>query len=302
MSDFRFTDIPKQSPKTAIVTGANTGIGFEIARHLARVGARVLLACRDGDKAQSAITRIGAEYPTAKLSFLPLDLNDLGSIRAAAEQATGEKRIDLLINNAGIMRPPLAHGIGGAESQFAVNHLGHFALTALLMDKLSEKPGARIVVQSSIAHKNGQIDLYNLDAARNYHRWAFYQQSKLANLMFALELDRRLRAAESKIACMACHPGVAASDLMRHMQGGKLLQPVLKTVLNSSEQGALPALQAATDPAAQGGDYFGPRGLAEVRGSTSGRAFIAGQARDEAVAQRLWEKSEALTGVQFTVP
>ena len=301
MPDFTFTDIPKQSPKTAIVTGANTGIGLEIARHLARTGARVLLACRDAGKAQDAIDSISAEYPTAKLAFLPLDLNDLASIRAAAEQAQGETRIDMLINNAGIMRPPLARGIGGAESQFAVNHLGHFALTALLLEKLAEKGGGRVVVQSSIAHKNGQIDLYNLDASRDYRPWVFYQQSKLANLMFALELDRRLRAAGSNVSCIACHPGVAASELMRHMQGGKLLQPVLRTVLNSAEQGALPALQAATDPAAQGGDYYGPRGLAEARGKISGRAWIAPQARDEAVAKRLWDKSEELTGITFSV-
>lgn len=300
MSDFTFTDIPKQSPKTAIVTGANTGIGFEISRHLARVGARVVLACRDEDKAREAIDRIAAEYPTAKLDFLPLDLNDLDSIRAAAEQAKAEKRVDMLINNAGIMVPPLAHGIGGAESQFAVNHLGHFAFTALLFDKLAEKNG-RIVVQSSIAHKQGQIDLYNLDASRGYDKWRFYQQSKLANLMFALELDRRLRAEKSGAACIACHPGVAASDLMRHIQGGKLLQPILNMVLNSSEDGALPALQAATDPSVESGDYLGPRGLGEARGNTSGRAFVARQARDEAVAKRLWDKSEELTGIEFAV-
>ncbi|MBH5323045.1 oxidoreductase [Aurantiacibacter sediminis] len=300
MADFTFTDIPKQSPKTAIVTGANTGIGFEIARHLARVGAKVLLACRNEEKAQDAIDRIGAEYPMAKLDFLPLDLNDLDSIHAAAEQAKAEKRIDILVNNAGIMVPPLDHGIGGVESQFAVNHLGHFALTALLFEKLEEK-GGRVVVQSSIAHKKGQIDIYNLDAYRGYEPWRFYQQSKLANLMFALELDRRLRAANSRVAAIACHPGVAASDLARHMKYGSAMQPVMKTVLNTSEQGALPALQAATDPAAESGDYYGPRGLMEARGNSSGRAFIAYQAREEQVAKRLWDKSEELTGVTFSV-
>ena len=299
MTEFAFSDIPEQTGKTAIVTGANTGIGFEIARHLARKGARVLLACRDGDKAAEAANAMKSGPERLEVETLHLDLANIASVREAAEEAKKEERIDILINNAGVMRPPLSHATGGAELQFAVNHLGHFALTALLMDKLSENGGARVVVQSSIAHKRGQLDIYNLDAARGYDPMRFYAQSKLANLMFALELDRRLRAADSPVSCIACHPGVAASDLTRHMKGDKYFQPVMNAVLNTSEQGALPALQAATDPAAEGGDYYGPRGLLEARGKTSGRAFVASQAKGEGVAERLWEKSEELTGVTF---
>ena len=301
MREFTLSDIPDQSGKTAIVTGANTGIGFEIARHLAMKGARVVLACRDEDKARDAIAEIAADAPGASLDFLALDLADLDSVARAAQQAKDEKRIDLLVNNAGVMMPPLGHATAGTELQFAVNHLGHFALAAQLVDKLAEDGGGRVVVQSSIAHKSGNIDFDNLDASKYYARSPFYSQSKLANLLFALELDRRLRAAGSPVASIACHPGVAATELTRHIGFAALFTPVMKIVLNTPEQGAIPALQAATDPEAQGGDYYGPRGLLEARGNTSGRAYATRRARDEALAKKLWERSEELTGIDFRI-
>ncbi|APE29173.1 oxidoreductase [Aurantiacibacter gangjinensis] len=301
MREFSFADIPEQGGKTAIVTGANTGIGYEIARHLARKGARVILACRDGDKAAEAANEMKSGPERLEVDTLHLDLANIASVREAAETAAKEERIDILVNNAGIMRPPLDHATGGTESQFAVNHLGHFAFTALLFDKLKADGGARVVTQSSLAHRKGQIDLTNLDAAKGYDRWRFYQQSKLANLMFALELHHRCRAADVPVTSIACHPGIAASDLMRHMKGGALLQPVMGVVLNTSEQGALPALQAATDPEAEGGDYYGPYGLGEMRGKTSGRAVIAGRASEKPAASHLWERSELLTGIDFPI-
>ncbi|MEB3415448.1 oxidoreductase [Alteriqipengyuania sp. WL0013] len=301
MREFTLSDIPDQSGKTAIVTGANTGIGYEIARHLAMKGARVVLACRDEDKARDAIAEIAADAPDASLDFLALDLADLDSVARAAQQAKEEERIDLLVNNAGVMMPPLGHATAGTELQFAVNHLGHFALAAQLVDKLAENGGGRVVVQSSIAHKSGNIDFDNLDASKYYARSPFYSQSKLANLLFALELDRRLRAAGSPVASIACHPGVAATELTRHIGFAALFTPVMKIVLNTPEQGAIPALQAATDPEAQGGDYYGPRGLLEARGNTSGRAYATRRARDEALAKKLWERSEELTGIDFRI-
>ncbi|MXO63500.1 SDR family NAD(P)-dependent oxidoreductase [Altererythrobacter oceanensis] len=300
---FAFSDIPELSGKTAIVTGANTGIGLEIARGLARKGARVLLACRDGDKATAAIEDISRGPERVDLDFLPLDLANMASIREAARLAGEEPKIDMLVNNAGIMIPPLDHAIGGAESQFAVNHLGHFALTGLLLGKLAADGGARVVSQSSIAHRGAKIDFDNLDGSRGYVRTQFYGQSKLANLLFALELDRRLRAAGSPVVSIACHPGVAQSELTRHMGVlGKIFGPAVGIFLNTSAQGALPALQAATDPAAEGGDYYGPYGLREMSGNTSGAAYATPTARDPLLAARLWAKSVELTGVDPGLP
>ena len=295
---FAYSDVPDQRGKTAIVTGANTGIGLEIARSLARKGARVMLACRDGDKATAAIEEIASGPEQADLDFLPLDLSNMASIREAADLAKKEPRIDLLINNAGIMIPPLGHAIGGAEQQFAVNYLGHFALTGLLLDKLAEDGGARVVSQASIAHRGAKIDFDNLDASQGYSRTKFYGQSKLANLLFAFELDRRLRAANSPVTSIACHPGVAQTELTRHLGVfGKVFGPTVGFFLNTAENGAMPALQAATDPEAEGGDYFGPWGLREMSGATSGKAYATKTARDPLLAARLWAKSVELTGV-----
>lgn len=296
MSGFTEADVPDQSGRTMIVTGSNTGIGFEIARVLAKRGARVLLACRSKDKAEAAMARIGALTSGADLAFLPLDQGDLTSVRAAAELAAKEARLDALINNAGVMMPPLTRTAQGFEQQLGVNHLGTFALTGLLLPKLAETAGARIVITSSIAHKTGSIDFDNLDAAKSYNRGIFYAQSKLANLLHMTELDRRLRAAGSPVAAMACHPGVAASELTRHIPLGNLLGSALGFLLNTAAQGAWPALQAATDPAAQSGDYYGSQQWREMRGK-SGKASRAPQGCDLAVARRLWDVSVELTGV-----
>ena len=299
---FGFAAIPDQTGKTAIVTGANTGIGLEIARELARKGARVILACRDGDKAAQAQRDISSGPERANTQFLHLDLANIASVRDAAEEAAKEPRIDILINNAGIMYPPLSRGTGGTESQFAVNHLGHFAFTALMLDKLAADGGGRVVVQSSLAHRRGRIAFDNLDASNGYARGRFYNQSKLANLLFAMELDRRLRKARSSVSALACHPGIAQTDLMRHLGPLKLLGNVVGLVLNDAKAGAIPALQAATDPEARGGDYYGPYGLGEASGSTSGPAFATQRARDEDLARELWAKSIELTGIDPGLP
>ena len=303
MKQFSHADIPVQTGKTAIVTGANSGIGREIARELARKGARVILACRDGEKAQEAMDDIASGPDAVDLDYLHLDLGNLASIRDAAETAMKEDRIDVLVNNAGVMMPPLGHAIGGAETQFAVNHLGHFAFTAQLLDKLAQNGGARVVSQSSVAHRGAKMDLDNLDAAHGYGKWKFYGQSKLANLLFALELDRRTKAAGLPIKSIPCHPGTAQTELTRHLGPfGGLFGWVVGTVLNTAELGALPALQAATDPDAEGGDYYGPYGLAEARGKISGRAIVAEQAKDRDTAIGLWNKSVELTGIDPGLP
>ena len=301
MTHFTAADVPSQQGRTMIVTGSNTGIGFEVAKVLAARGARVLLACRSKDKAEQAMRRIGAEVPAADLAFLPLDQADLASVRGAAEIAAKEPRIDVLINNAGVMIPPLTRTAQGFELQFGVNHLGTFALTGLLLPKLAETPGSRVVITASIAHKRGRIDFNNLDAANGYSRMDFYAQSKLANLLFMFELDRRLRAAASRVSAMACHPGVSASELMRHIPGGTIFAPLMGMILNTAAQGAWPALQAATDLAAKGGDYYGSQGIRDMRGP-SGPARREPQAIDAAVAQRLWDVSVELTGVDPGLP
>lgn len=296
MTPFRLHDIPGQSGKTVLVTGANTGIGFEIARHLAARGARVLLGCRSRDRGVEAVVRIKEEQPHADAEALVLDLADMSSIRAAAEQVQAEAQLDVLVNNAGLMMPPLgyAHGV---EQQFGVNHLGHFALTALLLDKLAADGGGRVAVQSSIAHRRGWIDFANLDAGKGYARQTFYSQSKLANLLFAFELDRRLRAAGRPVKAIGCHPGLADSEISRHLGPAKVIGPTVGLFLNSAEDGALPALQAATDPALEGGEYLGPYGLMELRGRASGAAHAARSARHPDLAMRLWLRSEELTGI-----
>lgn len=297
MAGFTAQDVPDQTGKCVIVTGANTGIGFAAAKVLATRGARVLLACRDEAKAQAAIARIRADIPGADLAFLPCDQADLASVRRAADIAAQEARIDVLLNNAGVMVPPLLRTAQGFELQFGVNHLGCFALTCLLLPKLAQTPGARVVVTASLAHTRGKIDWDDLNAEKSYNASQRYGDSKLANLLFAQELDRRLRAAHSPVTAVACHPGIAGTDLARHLPlVGRLAWPVMSLVLNSAEQGAWPALQAATARDVVGGGYYGPQQLGGARGP-SGVAKRTARSKDAALARRLWDISVGMTGV-----
>ena len=297
---FTEADVPDQSGKTFIVTGANAGVGFEIARVLAARGARVLLGCREQSRAQDAIARIRQITPNADLIWLPLDLADLESVRSAAAIAMKEKRIDALVNNAGIMVPPLTRTKQGFESQFGVNHLGVFALTSLLLPKLEQTPGARVVVTSSVAHLKAKIDWDDLNADKSYIKNDRYGASKLANALFFFELDRRLRAANSPVTVVGVHPGIAATSLGRHMGIARLAGPIVGLVLNSADKGAWPALLAATGKVEPGG-YYGPAGFAGIRG-VAGKAKRAPQAQDPALAGRLWEVSVAMTGIDPGLP
>lgn len=299
-SSFTEVDVPNQSGKCFVVTGANTGIGYEIANVLAARGARVLLGCRDEYKANDAISRIRQDTPFADLSHLELDLADLASIRAAANQVSDEPRVDALINNAGVMTPPLMRTVQGFELQFGVNHLGCFALTSLLLPKLAETPRSRVVVTSSIAHKTASIDWDDLNATKGYDRFKRYAASKLANALFFLELDRRLRASCSPITALGCHPGMAATDLGRYMGSFQMLLPLVGLLLNSAAKGARPALQAATG-AVKPGAFYGPTGFCGVRGA-SGEAATSRNARNIELAQRLWERSIDMTGIDPGLP
>ena len=292
MTGFSDADLADQSGKCFIVTGANAGIGFEAAKVLAQKGARVLLGCRDAGKAAEAIARIGR----GDVAHLPLDLADLDSVRRAAEIAAQEPRLDVLINNAGVMFPPLTRTAQGFELQWGVNHIGPFALTALLLPKLAETAGSRVVVTASLAHNRGNIQWDDLNAEKGYNRSARYSDSKLANMLHFAELDRRLRASGSPVTAIGCHPGVAATELMRHAGPFRIFTPLVGILLNTAAMGAWPALQAACDPAAKPGGYYGPQGLGEARGK-SGEASRSAAAQDEGLARRLWDVSVQMTGI-----
>ncbi len=290
---FTADDVSGQTGRTFLVTGANAGIGFETAKVLAARGAHVILACRDADKAAAAMDRIGADVPGATLSFQPLDLADLDQVRDAAAAVLAGPRIDVLINNAGVMIPPKTLTKQGFELQFGVNHLGTFALTGLVHRHVDD----RIVITGSIAHKSGAMDYSDLSAARSYHNWQRYQMSKLANVLHMFELDRRLSAAGRATQAIGCHPGVALTELTRHLPLPlRTMTPLAAPFFNSSAQGAWPTLQAATGAHVQGGDYLGPQGLGEVSGR-SGPARATRDARDPKLARELWERSVELTGV-----
>lgn len=297
---FTEADVPEQKGKCFIVTGANTGTGFEISRVLAARGARVLLACRNQAKAEEAMTRIKETSPRADLAFLPLDFDDLESVREAAERAAKEPRIDALINNAGVMVPPLQRTKQGFELQFGVNHLGCFALTALLLPKLAQTGGSRVVVTSSVVHRNGKIDWDDPNAEKGYNKTKRYGASKLANALFFFELDRRLRASGSPVTAVGCHPGIAATSLGRHMGLVQLISPIVGVLLNNAARGGWPALQAATGNI-RSGAYYGPIGFGGVRG-VSGEASRAARAQDPALARRLWDLSVAMTGIDPGLP
>ena len=299
---FTDTDVPDQTGRTFLVTGANSGIGFEASLVLARAGARVLLGCRDQDRADAAVDRIRRRVAGADMAIVQLDQADLASVEEAAARVREEPRLDVLVNNAGVMVPPLSRTPDGFELQFAVNHLAVFALTAHLLPKLTEQPGSRVVTTSSIAHRTGRLLLDDLHAEDGYDASERYRQSKLANLLFALELDRRLRATDAATISVACHPGIAITELGRHMGSWvrwvkPLARPLLQLRYNSPAQGAWPTLMAATGPDVEGGDYLGPTKWGETAGP-AGRAYAVTRARDAELAERLWEVSAELTGVE----
>ena len=302
MAEARWTaaDIPDQHGRLAIVTGANSGLGLVTARELARAGARVVLASRSADKGRDAASQIKSAVPGADVQPEVLDLADLDSVRAFA--AAAPDCVDLLINNAGVMAAPRRLTPDGFESQFGTNHLGHFALTGLLLGRQLAAPAPRVVTVSSLMHRRGKIDFDDLQGQRSYSRWGAYQQSKLANLMFCFELQRRAVAAGTALLSMAAHPGYAATNLQAagtdrfyerwSMAIGNRL------FAQSAEMGALPTLYAATHPDLPGGTYIGPGGRGEQRGYPQ-VVTAAGKAYDEGASRRLWELSETLTGVRY---
>ena len=292
-SGFTADDVAQQEGRRVLITGANAGLGLETAKVLAARGAHIVLACRDAARAEAAMDMIRDETPAADLSFQPLDLADLDQVKAAAAAVLAGPRIDVLINNAGVMIPPRTLTKQGFELQFGVNHLGTFAFTGLIHGHVDD----RIVVTASIAHKGGTMDYSDLDASRSYHNWPRYQMSKLANLLFMFELDRRLSAAGRATQAIGCHPGVAMTELTRHLPLPlRYMTPLATPFFNSAAQGAWPTLQAATGANVQGGDYLGPQGLGEISGR-SGPARATRDARDPKLARDLWRRSIDLTGI-----
>ena len=293
-------DVPDQTGRTALVTGANTGLGLETATVLADRGATVVLACRDPEKAKEAAARIGG-----RTELLALDLASLDSVRAAAAEAHQRfDHLDLLINNAGVMIPPHQRTADGFELQLGTNHLGHFALTGLLLDLLRDTEGSRVVVLGSLAHRMARkgIDFEDLQSERGYSRVGAYAQSKLANLMFMYALQRRLAASDARTIALAAHPGLSATELVRHLPGPvRPLYTLGSTPFTQpASQGALPTLRAATDPLAMGAHYYGPDGPFEWRGFPVLKASVP-PAHNVAAQERLWAVSEGLTGVTYAL-
>ena len=292
-------NIPDLSGKVAIVTGANSGIGYETALELAQKGATVVMACRSLPKAEAAAGQIRQTNPSGELVVMELDLGDLDSVRqlAAAFQERYD-RLDLLINNAGIMVPPYGKTAQGFETQIGVNHLGHFALTGLLLDTLLRTPQSRVVTVSSGAHRFGQIDFDDLHWERKaYKPNPAYGQSKLANLLFTYELQRKLAAAGQDTIAVAAHPGWTETNLQQHSGLASFLNPFFS---QSPPMGALPTLRAATDAGVRGGDYYGPNGFMEMRGYP-GLVNSNDASHNLADAERLWQVSEELTSCSFDV-
>ena len=284
-------DMPAQNGRTFVITGSNSGIGLEAARALGAAGAHVVVACRDTAKGEHAVAELDGDFDVRRL-----DLADLASVRAFAEGLEGD--VDVLINNAGVMAVPRGQTADGFELQLGTNHLGHFALTGLLLPRMRD----RVVTISSQAHRTGRINFGDLQSERRYQRWLAYGQSKLANLLFMLELQRRLDAAGSSLRSVAAHPGYSATNLQFHTQS---IQDQVMGVFNhliaqSAQMGALPTLYAATEDV-PGAAYVGPDGLFEQRGHPK-LVDMAGAAKDEDAARRLWEASEELTGVTFALP
>ncbi|MGW4458827.1 oxidoreductase [Streptomyces albidoflavus] len=296
--------LPDLSGTTAVVTGANSGIGAATTLALAKGGARVVMACRDLAKAERTAAAVRRVVPEAKVPLVGLDLADLASVAEAAEEIgkTSGGRVDLLVNNAGVMALPERRTADGFEMQFGTNHLGHFALTAHLLPYLGTDGPARVVTVSSLAHRMGRIDFDNLNAERGYGSWPAYGRSKLANLLFTAELARRARAAGLDLTAVSAHPGLASTELgqagpkMAGRAWAARMERATRLFTQPASAGALPVLLAATDPAARGGAYYGPSGPLECRGG-AGPARLSARAKDPVTARRLWDVSAALTGV-----
>jgi NAD(P)-dependent dehydrogenase (short-subunit alcohol dehydrogenase family) len=309
MAGWTADDISDQSGKTVLVTGGNSGLGYETVLQLARKGARVLMAARDRGRGTAALERLGAEAPGNQAELAQIDLADLTSVeRFAAGFLAGGEGLDLLINNAGVMAIPHRETTAqGYERQFGTNHLGHFALTGRLLPALARRPGSRVVTVSSNRHKSAKgIDFDDLQGERSYRPWGAYDQSKLANAMFVLELDRRLRAAGLDIVSAGAHPGFAHTNLQVSgpRSGGTSLVAhgmglATRLFAQPARDGALPTLYAATAGNVHGGDYFGPDGRGEMRGHHPKLVQFSAAAHDQAAAARLWAVSEELTGVTF---
>ncbi len=303
MSGWGAADIPDQTDKRAVVTGANSGLGLAVARELTRAGACVVMACRSLDKGRRAVEEVCRVVAEPCVHLEQLDLADLSSVHDFAERLSySHDRVDVLVNNAGIMAPPRRETVDGFESQLGTNHLGHFALTGRLLPLLSAAPAPRVVTLSSIMHRIGRLRLDDLQMRRRYVNWLAYGQSKLANLMFAVELSRRATAAGSPVLSVAAHPGYAATNLQFAAPATRLERGSMwvmnQTIAQSADAGALSALYAATTPGLPGGSFVGPDGFMELRGHprlTRGAA----RAYDEAAGRALWERSEELTDVRY---
>jgi NAD(P)-dependent dehydrogenase (short-subunit alcohol dehydrogenase family) len=300
-------DIPDLSGKTIVVTGGNSGIGYEAALEFARKRAEVVLACRDLGKARTAAAQITASASGAKVTVMELDLSNLASVRGFSDAFHLEHpALHVLVNNAGVMAIPYRQTADGFEMQFGTNHLGHFALTGLLLDRLLATDGARVVNVASGAHRMGKIRFDDLQWKNGYRKWMAYGQSKLANLLFTLELQRKVDAAGKKLLAVACHPGYAATNLQAvgpKMSGSSLMESLSefgnRVFAQSAAMGALPTEYAAVAVDVHGNDYIGPDGMGEFRGHPA-KAGRSGAAQDAASAARLWEVSEQLTNVHYT--
>ncbi len=299
-------DIPDLSERTAVVTGANSGLGFETALALARSGAQVILACRNPTKGAGALDRIKEVVPDARVELRALDLADLEAVRRFADGVVSDPgSLDLLVNNAGVMAIPRHESVDGFEMQLGTNHLGHFALTGLLLDALLARHGARVVTVSSQVATAGRIRFDDLQSTRRYGKWRAYSQAKLANQLFMLELDRRVRSRGVDLVSVGAHPGYAATNLQGvgpRMSGSGFTEKITdlgnSLFAQSAAAGALPSLYASTAPDVRGGQYFGPDRLFHMRGHPVAVPIVRA-ARDDATARRLWDVSVQLTGVRF---
>lgn len=299
---FNINEVSDQSGRVAIVTGANTGLGYETALAMAKKNIKVVMACRNIDKAEISKQNILAEIPTGDIEILQIDLSKLASVRSAVKEfRSNHDKVNILVNNAGIMFPPYSKTEDGFESQMAVNCFGHFLFTSLLIDLMPDSHDSRITWLSSNAHKTGKINFDDINFEKTYSKTASYGQSKLACLMYAIELDRKLKTAGKKIKSNSAHPGGVYTDLSRNMSPwllGMMKHTVLPFITHSAADGVLPILEAALSPMAEGGQYYGPQAFLEMRGP-SGVATIAKNALDIDISKKLWQLSEELTDATY---